>query len=253
MNHTKLFAILALALSVGLTTACGNNDNNENNANNTNNTNNDNNDNNDTDETPDVDETEDEEEDETDTKAFVFATEAPSAYVQVDRIGVPAVNTALVSSKDDYNKSNPTEDAESKWAGELVANLTGLHEVLRDDLMGAGLARCSTGMGLEAPADGGVDVTPCLGQEVLGNVTVQGAVIPDVLNVVPSLPAGFPNGRKLEDPVIDIVLAVILLDITADGQDATSLVGVLNPAQNDINGGEFNDSFPYLLPPQTLE
>lgn len=248
MNNTKLFAILALALSIGLTTACGNNENNE-----------DNNpvadvtpDTTKVDETADVktDEQVDEEGDSTGGDEFVFATEAPADYTQIDRAGFPAVNTALVTSKDAYNAGSIADDVAGTWATELVGNLTGVHDALRDDLEGQGLVRCSTGEGVGTD-EGNVDVSPCLAQKVLGDVTVQGAVIPDVLNIVPSLPAGFPNGRKLADPVIDVTLAVILLDMSATGQDPTSLVGVLNPAENDVNGGVFGATFPYLLAPQT--
>ena len=43
-----------------------------------------------------------------------------------------------------------------------------------------------------------------------------------------------------------MTLAVVLLDLSAPGQDATTFVGVLNPAANDA---EFLDTFPYLAAP----
>ena len=39
-------------------------------------------------------------------------------------------------------------------------------------------------------------------------------VVPDTLKIDLTAAAGFPNGRKLEDPVIDVTLAVVLLDLT---------------------------------------
>ena len=73
-------------------------------------------------------------------------------------------------------------------------------------------------------------------------------VVPDTLKIDTSADAGFPNGRTLTDPVIDVTLAVVLLDLSVEGQEATSLVGVLNPAANDK---AFMDAFPYLAAPHT--
>ena len=77
-------------------------------------------------------------------------------------------------------------------------------------------------------------------------------VVPDTLSIDPSAPAGFPNGRGLADPVIDVTLSVILLELTSGvcGDGACSpvtLVG-LNPPANDV---EFLEDFPYLAPPAT--
>jgi hypothetical protein len=73
----------------------------------------------------------------------------------------------------------------------------------------------------------------------------QGAplVLPDTLKVDTANPAGFPNGRALADPVIDVTLAVLLLDLSV--HSATDLVGALNPATNDV---AFLTEFPYVAP-----
>ncbi|WP_049762469.1 DUF4331 family protein [Erythrobacter litoralis] len=99
------------------------------------------------------------------------------------------------------------------------------------------------------PTTGTLDVGKCLAQVVFPDgTTVQNLVIPDVLTINPSLPAGFPNGRKPADPVIDITLAAILLDIDADGQSAATFAGIpLNPPANDV---AFPSGFPFLAPPQ---
>jgi len=72
--------------------------------------------------------------------------------------------------------------------------------------------------------------------------------VPDTLKLDLGALPGFPNGRLLSDPVIDVTLAVILLDLGVDGQEATSLVGVLNPSANDV---PFEMTFPYLAPAHT--
>ena len=70
-------------------------------------------------------------------------------------------------------------------------------------------------------------------------------VIPDSITMDSTLPAGFANGRKLEDQVIDITLSLVLLDQTAPGQDLTTLIGT-NPTANDV---AFDAAFPYLAAP----
>ena len=59
--------------------------------------------------------------------------------------------------------------------------------------------------------------------------------------------AGFPNGRLAADPVVDVTLAVLLLDLSAPGQDAATLANLpLNPPENDV---PFLDEFPYFADP----
>ncbi|MEZ4652383.1 MAG: DUF4331 family protein [Candidatus Eisenbacteria bacterium] len=71
--------------------------------------------------------------------------------------------------------------------------------------------------------------------------------MPDVLRIDPSQPAGFPNGRGLADPVIDVTLAVVLLDLSVHG--AGTLAGLpLNPPANDV---AFASAFPYLAAPHS--
>ena len=76
---------------------------------------------------------------------FVFRTDAPAAYTRVDRMGEPAVSTALIStaSKNAYNDDSPADDATGKWVPELAADLKGLAEALQDDFAAAGLKICA--------------------------------------------------------------------------------------------------------------
>jgi hypothetical protein len=78
---------------------------------------------------------------------FVFRTDPRSAYIRVDRMGMPAVATALVSGdpkKDEFNDDDPTIDATGKWAPHFTSTLQTLHAGLADDLQGLGLTVCST-------------------------------------------------------------------------------------------------------------
>ena len=91
------------------------------------------------------------------------------------------------------------------------------------------------------------NVQACLDQMIPGTgVTVAQAVVPDTLTLDLSATSGFPNGRKLADPVIDVTLAVIFLDLSVNGPG--TLAGLpLNPPANDVS---FRDTFPYLAAPQ---
>ena len=156
---------------------------------------------------------------------YVFDESPPEMYSQFDRMGMPAVNTAVITSKNQYNADNPTSDINGDYVPEIGANLTGLHMALDDDLTGLGLTPCA------------IDVCVAQGGPL---------IIPDTLKLDLTGLAGFPNGRKLADPVMDITLAVVLLDLSVMGQEVTSFIGVLNPAANDV---AFSNTFPYLADP----
>ncbi|MCL4671406.1 MAG: DUF4331 family protein [Sphingomonadaceae bacterium] len=90
-------------------------------------------------------------------------------------------------------------------------------------------------------------VTPCLNQIVPGTgSTVAGLIVPDTITVDLNKASGFPNGRRLQDPVIDITLAVIFLDLDVHAPD-TLVKLPLNPPANDR---PFRADFPYLALPQ---
>ncbi len=155
---------------------------------------------------------------------YDFDPSPPDAFSQVDRMGMPAINTAVISSKDAYNAASPTDDLAGDFVSEIVDNLTGLHAALDDDLTGLGLVPC--------------DVDTCVAQAAP-------LVVPDTIAIDLTGTAGFPNGRLPADPVIDVTLAVVLLDLSVGGQDALTLVGV-NPTANDV---AFSDEFPYFAAP----
>lgn len=153
---------------------------------------------------------------------WVFSTDAPDTFTRIDRVGMPAVATATITSKDAYNAADPADDAAGMFVTEITDNLTALHAALDDDLTGLTLTPCA--------------VNDCVAQAAP-------LVVPDTLKIDTSVAAGFPNGRLLEDPVIDVTLAVVLLDLTVHG--VTDLVGV-NPTANDV---PFRSEFPWLADP----
>ena len=95
-------------------------------------------------------------------------------FQQVERMGNPAVNTALISSsnKDFYNIGQPADDA-NDFAANIVANLQALGT--NDKNIG-----------------------------ILASVAV-----PDTLKINTTAPSGFPNGRRFQDDVIDTLFFFI--------------------------------------------
>ncbi|MEX0785167.1 MAG: DUF4331 family protein [Dehalococcoidia bacterium] len=138
---------------------------------------------------------------------------------QVDRMAIPAINTALIPSdqKDAFNQADPANDVDD-FRSTAEATIDGLRGAI-DSTFGS-------------EQDGGPlgDLSPA---------DVAGAVIPDVVTIDFSQPVGFPNGRTLTDDVIDAALGLVLnrggAAGVSDGVDA-----------NDVALGT---SFPYLADP----
>lgn len=122
-----------------------------------------------------------------------------------DRTGNPAVSTALIpfAQRDAFNRGLPRNDAQ---------------------VFGATIVSSLEAFG-----------TPPGNIEILASVAV-----PDTLKLDLFAEDGFPNGRWLEDDVIDILLGLILpAGPTSDGVDS--------------NDKPFLDSFPFLAPPHQPE
>ncbi len=142
-------------------------------------------------------------------------------YVRVDRMGWVGVNMIFIAAKDDFNQGDPVTDPVSSFSLQYLETETNILMALLDDL-----------------AD--LDLTACL----LGACVVNMGLFPDSVLVTVASPPGFPNGRKLSDPVMDRLLSLMLLD--QDEHPLDFFVGMLNPVANDV---PFLDEFPYLGEP----
>ncbi len=210
----------------------------------------------DTDPTSDTDTDTGDTDTDTDTDAidpddYNFREDAADAYTRVDRMGFPALNTALIAdeNKDAYNAGSPADDVAGTFAGDAVGTLQFLHGSfdpgstgLNDDLVLANTLL-------------GTDLTPC-GATVMNNSCLLQAVplaFPDVLLLNTGETTGFPNGRTLEVPVIDVILAAVLIEaetiadllVFADLDPADDEVHGLSQSPNDV---AFPGAFPYLAP-----
>jgi hypothetical protein len=96
-----------------------------------------------------------------------------------------------------------------------------------------------------SPTPASYTVTPCLNQTVVPGRTLAQLVVPDMLRLDMSQPAGFPNGRRYTDPVIDLTLAAIFLDLRVHPVTTFASIPV-NPGGNDRPQSA---TFPFLAPP----
>lgn len=88
------------------------------------------------------------------------------------------------------------------------------------------------------------NVEPCLNQSINGRKVID-IMIPDMVTLDLSKPDGYPNGRRLSDPVIDIFLSGLFLDQTR--HTPNTLVNIpFNPNNFDQ---PLRTVFPYYAPP----
>ena len=147
-------------------------------------------------------------------------------FVQVSRLAWPLVNEVVVplKDKDKFNRSRPEQDLDNIGAFVLFPELTGLLNAV----LNAGCAA--------TPAEGRTDIAALL--------SPNGTDIADLLRIDITAgqtfaQSGFPNGRALEDDVVDTLLTVICNNGAplGDGVDGNDLA--------------FPATFPFLASPHS--
>jgi hypothetical protein len=167
-------------------------------------------------------------------------------WVQVSRLGNPLVNEVVIplGKKDQFNRTTPDRDAElyGKYVvkPELAAVLNALFDVgaperNRTDIVQAllqGIPMLNQHKGIDGPP--AVDTIKL-------NLGVAPVDAEDRFGVIGGDTAGFPNGRRLGDDVVDIELQVV----------AGFLKGNKVPLGDgvDRNDKPFLSTFPYLASP----
>ena len=166
------------------------------------------------------------------------------SFVQVSRLGRPLVNEVVipVGQKDKWNGSRPADDAQflsyvtEPEVPRLLEAIYGLRAPAtpRNDLVQVFL----TGVpNLNQPS--GVRASEMLRL----NMDISPVASPNRLGALANDIAGFPNGRRLTDDVIDITLRVAAGALT--GANSTLGDGV------DRNDLAFRPTFPYLALPHS--
>ena len=138
--------------------------------------------------------------------------------VRVDRMAIPALNTAVVppDAKDAYNAGDPVDD-EAAFLEAATDSMQGLRDAF-DAVLGE--------------QDGGA-----LGDLSAGEVA--DFVLPDVVTIDFATPVAFPFGRGLAEDVADIAVGLVL--------NRGGAAGVSDGI--DANDMPFLDAFPYLAAP----
>jgi len=175
-------------------------------------------------------------------------------WTQVSRLGMPLVNEVVIGlkDKDKFNASKPKHDAQFL---DYVTNPTipELLEILfpgtavapnlfpRTDLVAAFL----TGVeGLNQPAN--VTASEMLRlNTAIAPVSIQNQ---NNLGVLGGDLAGFPNGRRPGDDVVDIILRVAMGALIPDAAIAPNNTAPLTDGAT-VSSADFNAQFPYLNPP----
>jgi Domain of unknown function (DUF4331) len=166
-------------------------------------------------------------------------------WVQVSRLGNPLINEVIIPSgqKDKFNRTSPANDAKNfgKFAlnpepARILNALFGLgiQETNRTDIVQALL----TGV----PGLTQIGKNPAAADTLKLNLGVAPAANPNRFGVLAGDVAGFPNGRRLIDDVVDIELRVIAGALLSPPKNVPLGDGV------DQNDAPFRAQFPYVAP-----
>ncbi|HEV3001980.1 MAG TPA: DUF4331 domain-containing protein [Solirubrobacteraceae bacterium] len=169
-----------------------------------------------------------------------------SKWVQVSRLGNPLINEVVIplGQKDKFNRTQPADDLRN--FGKYALNLhlasvlnqlfdLGIKETDRTDVVQALLT------GIPGVTQIAEDAVPADTLKV--NLGVPPSETENRFGVIGGDNAGFPNGRRLGDDVVDIELRVV----------GGYLIGKRLPLGDgvDRNDVPFLDRFPYAAPPQS--
>ena len=184
--------------------------------------------------------------------------ESNGAFRQVSRLGMPLVNELVIGlrDKDKFGASRPRNDAQfatyvtNPTLPTIIGSLFSVTPptLPRNDLVAVFL----TGVpGLNQPA--GVQASEML------RLNTDTAAIParprgsqNRIGVIAGDNAGFPNGRRPGDDVVDIALRVVMGALYPDAGVPGGNAPVGNLAFTDgafIDDSFFDNAFPYLKPP----
>ncbi|GAA2677943.1 DUF4331 domain-containing protein [Streptomyces aculeolatus] len=193
--------------------------------------------------------------------------ESPAGWRQVSRLGNPLVNEVVVplKYKDAFNSISPDQDRTVQPVVDKVYDPI-LPKVIekvygipapptpRDDLAEiylTGICKAcgpikadlnSHRLNKDAPAG---RIVPA--EELRLNMAVPPAAQPQRLGVLAGDLAGFPNGRRLADDVLDISLQAV----EGAAQSGQLVPALADGDQVDTNEVPFGDTFPYLAQPHT--
>ena len=194
----------------------------------------------------------------------VFETDGSTTesgeFAQVSRLGSPLVNEVVVpvGLKDAFNNSRPEGDGD--FLGlvndpELPRLIESIYEIPAPSTAPEGQPReradlvqvFLTGVdGLNNPELNAVTETVTPSEMLRLNLSIPPTATPERLGVLAGDTAGYPNGRRLTDDVLDIALQAVEGVLLGGDQAATAATLGDGVDSNDLL---FSDSFPYVALP----
>lgn len=184
----------------------------------------------------------------TDAAEFTLGNNGDTSVTQVSRLGNPLVNEVVIPirDKDRFNASQPVDDPQfldyvtNPEVPRLIEAIYGVPapETPRNDLVQVFLTGVPGVNSLEV--NEGV-ATAAPGEMLRLNMTIPPTANPNRLGVIGGDNAGFPNGRRLVDDVVDIALQVVEGELVGAPNDLGDAV--------DANDVAFLDAFPYFAQP----
>ncbi|WP_203825912.1 DUF4331 domain-containing protein [Actinoplanes palleronii] len=190
----------------------------------------------------------------------------PGKLQQVSRLGMPLVNEVVLPlrKKNRFNAAKPQDDAQfgehvtDPEVPKLIKAIYGIPAPAapRNDLVEVFL----TGVCKACPGPVDADLNSQLvnkdvnkkwfvpSEQLRLNMAVAPAMTPNRLGVIGGDLAGFPNGRRLADDVIDVTLQAAEGILLPDVPEAVKTLG----DGVDANSAGFRSSFPYVALPNQM-
>jgi hypothetical protein len=199
------------------------------------------------------------------------------AWTQVSRLGSPLVNEVVigVTDKDRFNASEPKDDPQfidyvtnptlPVLLNVLFGNAARVPPTPRNDLVAAFLTGVN---GVNGGTNGMTSTLVAPGEMLRLNTAIPATAAASQQNVGAALcftndgalntsnpgcdPAGFPNGRRPGDDVVDIELSVVtgfLLGANNPNRNAQGQYQVYHD-QTLVSAADFDNAFPYLRAPR---
>jgi Domain of unknown function (DUF4331) len=190
-------------------------------------------------------------------KSMSATGEATGDWVQVSRLGNPLINEVIIplGQKDAWNAGEPADDAQyaARYLNpELAAIINTVYPAL-PDIATADRTDLQLILGQGVPTLNSTNSGDTLYDELRLNLGVPPTAKPDRLGVLAGDLAGFPNGRRLGDDVIDIEIRAVAQGYGKFLADNFQLPNLdpNNQLADGVNKNDkpFLDAFPYVAQP----
>ncbi|HEX8745024.1 MAG TPA: DUF4331 domain-containing protein [Thermoleophilaceae bacterium] len=172
-------------------------------------------------------------------------------WVQVSRLGNPLVNEVVIplGQKDRFNRTQPKDDAKNYGKYVVEPELAKLMNALFDlGVKEKGRTDIVTALLTGVPGLTQISGKPAAADTLKINLGVPPAASPNRFGVLAGDNAGFPNGRRLGDDVVDISLRVVGGFLVPEDEGGKKLPLGDGVDQNDV---AFRTTFPYSPLPRS--